>query len=51
MSRLIVALAAALAATVAGAGEPVPVPEPGIVELLALGGVVAVVVAFRNRRK
>jgi hypothetical protein len=51
MDRLIVAMAALLTATVAGAGEPVPVPEPGIIELLALGGVVAVVLALRNRRK
>lgn len=27
------------------------VPEPGTVELLALGGVVALVIGIRNRRK
>ncbi len=26
-------------------------PDPGMLELLALGGVVAGVIAFRNRRK
>lgn len=30
---------------------PATVPEPGILELLALGGVVAAVVGIRNRRK
>ena len=30
---------------------PVAVPEPGTFELLALGGVVALVIAFRNRGK
>ena len=34
------------------AGVPIQrVPEPGILELLALGGVVAAVVGIRNRRK
>lgn len=31
--------------------SPNPVPEPGVLELLALGGVVAAVVGIRNRRK
>ena len=30
---------------------PIPVPEPGTLELLSLGGIVAAVVAIRNRRK
>jgi hypothetical protein len=33
------------------AGTPGAAPEPGTVELLALGGVVALVIALRNRRK
>jgi hypothetical protein len=32
-------------------GDFATVPEPGMLELLALGGVVAAVVAIRNRRK
>jgi hypothetical protein len=50
MGRIIVALGGLLAATGAFAGTST-VPEPGTFELLALGGVVAVVVAIRNRRK
>ena len=33
------------------AGVSQRVPEPGVLELLALGGVVAAVVGIRNRRK
>jgi len=40
-----------LAAAAASAGVPNAVPEPGVLELLALGGVIATVVAIRNRRK
>ena len=28
-----------------------PIPEPGVVELLAIGGIAGLVVALRNRRK
>jgi len=38
-------------AALAGAGDFQVIPEPGILELLALGGVVAAVVGLRNRRK
>ena len=52
MFRIVVALIAALSALSAFAGEPpAAVPEPGTFELLALGGVVAAIVAIRNRRK
>ena len=51
MNRVIVAVTCALFASTAHAGVPNPVPEPGVLELLALGGVLAAVIAFRNRRK
>lgn len=51
MVRIIVALVAALSAWSVFAGTPTALPEPGTFELLALGGVVAAVVAIRNRRK
>jgi hypothetical protein len=51
MNRLILAVSAALTAAVAYAGLPTTVPEPGTFELLALGGVIAVVIAIRRRRK
>ena len=51
MVRIIVALATALPAWSAFAGAPTTLPEPGTFELLALGGVIAAVVAIRNRRK
>jgi PEP-CTERM motif-containing protein len=35
----------------AWAGVPTPAPEPGTFELLALGGVAALVIGIRNRRK
>jgi hypothetical protein len=41
----------ALASGVAFAAAPVPLPEPGVIELLAVGGVVAGVIAARSRRK
>jgi hypothetical protein len=50
MTRIIVALTTLLATTAAFA-QTRPLPEPGTFELLALGGVVAAVVALRNRRK
>jgi len=48
---LIGILALMLAAATAYAGTPVGVPEPGVFELLAIGGVAAIVIAIRNRRK
>jgi len=46
---MILAVMCVLGASAAHAGVNA-VPEPGIVELVALGGVLAVVVTFRNRR-
>jgi hypothetical protein len=51
MMKWILGAAFMLAATSASAGVPTPVPEPGVLELLALGGVIAAVAAIRNRRK
>lgn len=52
MNRVIVAVTGALLASIAYAGAPPdPIPEPGVLELLAIGGVLAAVIAFRNRRK
>jgi hypothetical protein len=53
MVRIIVALIAASSAwsAFAGDGPTTALPEPGTFELLALGGIVAAVVAIRNRRK
>ncbi len=49
-------IASALAALTSGhvfavAAAPQPLPEPGSFELIAIAGVIAVVVAIRNRRK
>jgi len=35
----------------AAAGGLVALPEPGILELLAIGAVVGIAIAIRNRRK
>lgn len=51
MNRAILAALLVAVATAAKAGVPQQVPEPGTFELLALGGVVAAVIAVRNRRK
>jgi hypothetical protein len=51
MNRLLLAVIGALAATAAHAGPTLPVSEPGTFELLALGGVIAAVIAIRNRSK
>jgi uncharacterized membrane protein YccC len=48
MNRLLGAIVCALAAFPAFAGTPVP--EPGVLELLAIGGVLAAVIAIRKRR-
>jgi hypothetical protein len=41
----------AVATSTAWAGPTATAPEPGTVELLALGGVVALVIGIRNRRR
>ena len=41
----------ALVSGVAFAAASVPLPEPGVIEVLAVGGVVAGLVAARARRK
>ena len=54
MKRSFVSSGAFLLALVSGlvwAGTPAPVPEPGTFELIALGGIVAAVIAIRNRRR
>lgn len=50
MLKLVAAVVAA-AALPAWAGTSLPVPEPGVVELLAVGAVAAAIVWARNRRK
>jgi hypothetical protein len=53
MQNLVYAFALAMASFNAFAGPlaPRPLSEPGSLELLGVAGVVAVVVALRNRRK
>jgi hypothetical protein len=52
MQRFAIAIAAFLTSAVAYAGiTAVPLPEPGILELLGIAGVVGAVVALRNRRR
>ena len=54
MKRSVVLSGGFLLALVSGplwAGIPSPAPEPGTFELIALGGIVAAVIALRNRRK
>ena len=41
----------ALASGTAVAGVPNQLPEPGVLELLAIGAVVGVAIAIRKRRK
>ena len=50
MIRLLVMTTFLVVAPAALAGA-IPVPEPGTLELLGLGGVMAVVIALRRRRK
>ena len=50
LSRMVVGLAG-LTATVAMATTPNTISEPGMIELLAAGAVVGLVVWVRNRRK
>ena len=40
-----------LAAAPALAGTPVQLPEPGVIELLAISGIVGLAIAIRKRRK
>ena len=40
-----------LAVGSAAGSNPIQIPEPGIVELLSIGAVVAAIVAIRRRRK
>jgi hypothetical protein len=51
MLRLCTAVLALVSSTVWAWSVPIQAPEPGTFELLALGGVVAVIVAIRKRRK
>jgi hypothetical protein len=44
-------LVLSLASGMALAGGAVALPEPGVLELLAIAGVAAVALAIRNRRK
>lgn len=48
---LLLALVSGAALAGAPVGGDMQVPEPGILELLALGGVVAAVAVIRKRRK
>ena len=40
-----------LAASTAVAGAPPQLPEPGVLELLAISAVAGIAIAIRNRRK
>ena len=50
LSVFVLALTASGLAT-AGISNPVPVPLPGVLALLAIGGVAGIVATIRNRRK
>jgi hypothetical protein len=51
-ARSIVGLLLLSAASIpAFAGPGLPLPEPGVLELLAIGAVAGVAIAIRNRRK
>jgi hypothetical protein len=41
----------ALVSATASAGGLVALPEPGVLELIAIGAVVGIAIAIRNRRK
>jgi hypothetical protein len=52
MNRIFVAALAVIVAVPAWAGgPPTAIPEPGVLELLAVGAVAGVIVWARNRRK
>ncbi len=44
-------MASGIALAGAPGGPPGAIPEPGVLSLLAAGGVVGAIIAFRNRRK
>jgi hypothetical protein len=48
---IIAVLLLTLAAAPAAAGAPPSVPEPGVLELLAISAVAGIAIAIRNRRK
>lgn len=50
-STLLAAVPLALIASLARAGEPVPLPEPGVLELAGIGAAVAIAIALRRRKK
>ncbi len=51
MNRIAAAVIAAAVALPAWAGSVNPIPEPGVLELLAVGAVAGAIVWARNRRK
>jgi hypothetical protein len=51
LNRIVVAAIAAGVAVPALAGVANPIPEPGVLELLAVGAVAGAIVWARNRRK
>lgn len=50
-SSILVTLSLWLVAGTAFGGTPVQLAEPGVLELLAISGVVGVAIAIRKRRK
>lgn len=50
MTKYLIAITSLLVASTQLALAITPIPEPGTIELLALGGVVSAVVALRKRR-
>lgn len=51
VSSLVGSLLLVIASTSVYASTPIPVSEPGMLELLAIAAVAAIVVAIRQRRK
>jgi len=51
MKTFVAAVIAAAVALPAWAGVAAPIPEPGVLELLAVGAVAGAIVWARNRRK
>ncbi len=51
ISKLFAAAPLALAASLAHAGIPTDIPEPGVLELAGIGAAVAIVIALRRRKK
>jgi hypothetical protein len=51
MNRIVAAVITAVVAVPAWAGAVNPIPEPGVLELLAVGAVAGAIVWARNRRK